>query len=92
MSNIESLSVPPGRPDARVVLYSRPGCHLCEAARAVVERVTSELGERYVERDITRDAEELGAYADSIPVVTVDGVQVDFWRVSADRLRAALGR
>jgi glutaredoxin len=77
---------------ARVVLFSRPGCHLCDAARAVVETVTAELGERYVERDITLDAAELSAYGDSIPVVTVDGVQVDFWRVSEDRLRAALAR
>ncbi len=74
------------------MLYSRPGCHLCDAARAVVERVTQQLGERFVERDITLDPAELRAYGDSIPVVEVDGVQVDFWRVSEDRLRAALRR
>ena len=90
MTNIESLSVLPPDPQARVVLFSRPGCHLCDAARAVVEKVTTELGERYAERDITLDPRELGAYGDSIPVVEVDGVQVDFWRVSEDRLRAAL--
>ena len=72
------------------MLFTRPGCHLCDAARAVVEKITTELGERYVERDITLDPAELSAYGDSIPVVTVDGVQVDFWRVSEDRLRAAL--
>lgn len=77
---------------ARVVLFSRPGCHLCDDARLVVERVTTELGERYVERDITLDPHDLQAYVESIPVVLVDGVQVDFWRVSEDRLRAALLR
>jgi Fe-S cluster assembly iron-binding protein IscA len=56
----------------------------------VVEKVTVDVGERYVERDITMDPQDLSAYVDSIPVVTVDGVQVDFWRVSEDRLRAAL--
>lgn len=75
-----------------MVLFSRPGCHLCDAARAVVEKVTAEFGEPYAERDITLDPADLRAYVDSIPVVTVDGVQVDFWRVSEDRLRAALGR
>jgi hypothetical protein len=75
-----------------VVLFSRPGCHLCDAARAVVETVAAEFGERYTERDITLDPAELSAYGDSIPVVTVDGVQVDFWRISEDRLRAALAR
>jgi Glutaredoxin-like domain (DUF836) len=92
VTNIESLSVLPPDPQARVVLFSRPGCHLCDAARAVVEKVTAELGERYTERDVALDPRELSAYGDSIPVVEVDGVQVDFWRVSEDRLRAALTR
>ncbi|HEY3925979.1 MAG TPA: glutaredoxin family protein [Acidothermaceae bacterium] len=92
MTNIESLSAPPPDSNARVVLLSRPGCHLCDAARAVVEKLTAEFGERYVERDITADPGDLSAYGDSIPVVEVDGVQVDFWRISEDRLRAALRR
>jgi glutaredoxin len=92
MPNLGSLSALPPDPQARVMLYTRPGCHLCDAARAVVERVTAELGERYAERDITLDPQDLNTYADSIPVVVVDGVQVDFWRVSEDRLRAALRR
>lgn len=72
------------------MLYSRPGCHLCDDAREVVEKVTADLGEPYEERDITTDPELLLRYLESIPVVEVDGVQVDFWRVSEDRLRAAL--
>lgn len=78
--------------DARVLLLGRPGCHLCDDARRVVEQVTAEFGARYVERDITLDSAELLAYGESIPVVFVDGVQIDFWRVSEDRLRAALHR
>jgi glutaredoxin len=78
--------------DARVTLYSRPGCHLCDDAREVVARVTAELGERFAERDITQDPALLAEHGESIPVVIVDGVQVDFWRVSEPRLRAALAR
>lgn len=74
----------------RVVLYSRPGCHLCDDARAVVVRVTSELGEAFVERDITRDPDDLQDYGESIPVVEVDGRRVARWRVSEETLRAAL--
>jgi hypothetical protein len=80
------------RPGIRVVLMSRPGCHLCDDAREVVARVTSEVGERFVERDITQDPALLAEHGESIPVVIVDGVQVDFWRVSEQRLRAALAR
>ena len=72
-------------------LYSKPGCHLCDDARAVVEAVCAELGEGYDEVDITGDAELMRAYGEQIPVTFVDGVQHDFWRVdpgpSAPRAR-----
>jgi glutaredoxin len=77
----------------RVLLLSRPGCHLCAEARVVIERVSAELGVGWAERDINgsaEDAEDLTAYSDMVPVTFVDGVQHDFWRVSEDRLRAAL--
>ena len=74
----------------RVLLRSRPGCHLCEEARAVIARVTAELGVGWTERDITASQDDLIQYADMIPVTFVDGVQHDFWRVSAERLRTAL--
>jgi glutaredoxin len=78
---------------ARVRLYSKPGCHLCDDARAVVTQVCAELGETFEEVDITAgpDAERLQrAYGEEIPVTFVDGRQHDFWRVDAARLRAAL--
>jgi len=74
----------------QVTLLSRPGCHLCEQARAVIERVAGELGVPWTERDITQSPEDLEAYWEMIPVTFVDGVQHDYWRVSEDRLRAAL--
>jgi len=75
---------------ARVLLYSKPGCHLCEEARAVLEAVCAELGERYDEVDITGSAELMRTFAEEIPVTFVDGAQHDFWRVDPARLRAAL--
>ncbi len=73
-----------------MTLLSKPGCHLCDDARAVVERVTEELGVGWTELDITEDAELYARYRDQIPVTLVDGAQHDFWRVSESRLRAAL--
>ncbi|HTP14267.1 MAG TPA: glutaredoxin family protein [Streptosporangiaceae bacterium] len=75
----------------RVVLLSRPGCHLCDEARAIIARVAAELGVPWEERDITQSDEDLRAYWEMIPVTLIDGVQHDFWRVSEERLRAALG-
>jgi glutaredoxin len=76
----------------RITLLGKPGCHLCEEARAVIARVAADLGVGWDERDITASSEDMAEYWDKIPVTLVDGVQHDFWRVSEDRLRAALLR
>ena len=76
----------------RITLLGRPGCHLCDDARVIIERVAGELGVGWTERDITASADDLREYWDTIPVTLVDGVQIDFWRVSEKRLRAALDR
>lgn len=75
---------------ARVTLYSRPGCHLCDDARAVIERVCAEAGESYSEVNIDDDPVLGEKFAEEIPVTLVDGRQHDFWRVDEDRLRNAL--
>jgi glutaredoxin len=77
---------------ARVTLYSRPGCHLCDDARVVVERVCADLGETYDEVDIDTDVALQDRFNDEVPVTFVDGRQHDFWRVDEQRLRTALGR
>jgi Glutaredoxin-like domain (DUF836) len=56
----------------------------------VIVRVTAELGVGWQERDITASPDDLATYSEMIPVTFIDGVQHDFWRVSEDRLRAAL--
>jgi hypothetical protein len=74
----------------RDTLYSKPGCHLCDDARAVIERVCADLGEGFDEIDILTDPELVERYGEEIPVTLVDGRQHDFWRVDERRLRAAL--
>jgi glutaredoxin len=76
--------------ERRITLLGRPGCHLCDEARAVIARVSADLGVRWEERDITQSTDELREYWDKIPVTFVNGVQHDFWSVREDRLRAAL--
>ena len=76
----------------RITLIGRPGCHLCDDARAVVEQVATELDVGWDERSIDEDPELREQWADHIPVTLVDGRPHDFFRVSPDRLRAALNR
>lgn len=76
--------------DARITLLSKPGCHLCDDARTVIEKVAADLRVGWDERDITLSEADLREYWDKIPVTFVDGVPHDFWRVSEARLRKAL--
>ncbi len=76
---------------ARITLYAKPGCHLCDDARAVIERVCADVGTSYEDVDITTSTELMSAYGEQIPVTFVDGRQHDFWRVDEGRLRLALG-
>ncbi|MFC9487661.1 glutaredoxin family protein [Streptomyces hydrogenans] len=79
-------------PAARTVtLIGKPGCHLCDDARAVIEAVCAETGARWEERDILQDEARYKEYWEQIPVVLVDGEQHTFWRVDAERLRRELG-
>ena len=56
-----------------VTVYSRPGCHLCDEALAVLERMRAELGFELAERDITGDEALERAYFERIPVIALDG-------------------
>ena len=76
---------------ARVTLIGKPSCHLCDEARAVVAKVTAELGLEFDELSILDDPDLQARYWEQIPVTLVDGEQHDFWRVPESRLRAALG-
>ena len=75
---------------SRITLYGRPGCHLCDEARAVIERVCADAATSYDEVDITTSPELMNAFGEQVPVTFVDGHQHDFWRVDPERLRAAL--
>jgi glutaredoxin len=57
----------------RVTLYGKPGCHLCEEAKEVVDAVRAERAFELEEVDITRDAELESRYRERIPVVAIDG-------------------
>jgi hypothetical protein len=84
-------------PATTVTLIAKPGCHLCDDARAVVDRVLGDLdldgvGVRMIERNILEEPELAARYADDIPVVLVDQRMHGRWRIDADALRNDLLR
>jgi len=62
-------------PRVHVVLYSRPGCHLCDEARAVLEAQRARTPFDLEEIDIETDDELVKEFGIRIPVVAIDGVE-----------------
>lgn len=75
---------------ARVMFYTREGCHLCVEARETVATVCSETGDAWQEADVDQDPQLAARFGDEVPVVTVDDQVVGFWRINRDLLRLAL--
>ncbi|MGW5128476.1 glutaredoxin family protein [Streptomyces sp. NPDC004069] len=80
----------PGPQGRLVTLVRKPGCHLCDDAQTVVEKVCADLGVAWEQKDITEDPALYDRYWEQIPVVLVDGEQHTFWRVNEERLRKEL--
>jgi glutaredoxin len=75
---------------ATVVLYSRPGCHLCDEARDVILAVRRDAPFAFDEVDIESDDDLVRDYGIRIPVVTIDGEESFEVSVDAAALRAAV--
>jgi glutaredoxin len=72
-----------------VTLYTRAGCHLCEAAAAVIDRVAAG---RAVVRHVDIDADPVltERYTVRVPVVAVDGVEIAEYELDPRHLEDAL--
>ena len=78
--------------EPEVVLITKADCHLCAEARDAVERVTASLGLGWTEQQIDDLPELRERYAEEVPVVLVDGIQRDFWKIDEVRLERVLQR
>jgi len=76
----------------QVVLITKADCHLCADARDAVGRVTASLGLEWTEQRVDHVPELRDRYAEEIPVVLVDGIQRDFWKIDEARLERVLQR
>ena len=75
---------------ARVIIYSRPGCHLCDEARQAIE--AAECLDEYTldEINIESDPDLLRRYRYDIPVITINGVEAFKHRLTAKEFRLAI--
>jgi glutaredoxin len=77
---------------AQVILYTRPGCHLCEEARA--EMLAARCSDEYVLEvvNIETDAALKELYGWEIPVVFINGHKAFKYRLTADEFKRKLRR
>lgn len=68
----------------QVTIYSRPGCHLCDEAKAVIEGVRGRAEFDLVEVNVDTDEELQGIYGEQIPVVTINGRKAFKYFVEAE--------
>lgn len=74
----------------RVRLYTRTNCHLCDVARADLERICGELAVAFDQVDVDTDPALTAEYGDRVPVIVVDGREHGCFEIEEPRLRAAL--
>lgn len=85
----------------QLTLITKPGCHLCDDARSVVQMVTAEFLSAHTgvaasvqisleERNMLEDERLIELYSEEIPVLLIEGKVHAYWKVDPTRFRAAL--
>ena len=76
----------------QVVIYSRPGCHLCDEAKAAI--LSAGCSDQFVlqEIDIESDEELLRKYKYDIPVVAINGMEMFIHRVDPKEFATRIKR
>ena len=75
-----------------LVLYSRPGCHLCDDLKEIVVPVARELGCVLEEIDISGHPDLEARYGTEIPVLLINGRKAFKYRLTEHELRQRLAR
>ena len=76
----------------QVNIYSRPGCHLCDEAKEVIERVRSRYPFALQVINIETDPALETAYGTEIPVVTINGNKAFKYRVDENEFARKVKR
>lgn len=74
-------------PKRYVILYTRPGCHLCDEAKQAMQGADCNNEYTLEEINIESDRELLRRYQYDIPVITIDGVEAFRHRLTAEAFR-----
>ena len=84
--------MPPTPAQAHLIIYSRPGCHLCDEAKQAIESAGCQNEYTLEEINIESDQDLLSRYQYDIPVVTINGVEAFRHTINAEEFRQRLRR
>ncbi|CAB4635840.1 MAG: glutaredoxin family protein [Actinobacteria bacterium] len=81
-----------------LTLLTKPGCHLCEEAKTVVDSAINKFKSEHssenpielTEVNILEDQALLDEYGEEIPVLQINGATHAYWKIDSERLIAAL--
>ena len=76
----------------KVVIYSRPGCHLCDEAKQIIAAAGHVDEYTLDEINIESDPELVNLYQRDIPVITIDGIETFKHRLTVDEFQSAIAR
>lgn len=85
----------------QLTLFTKPGCHLCDEAKLVIDTVVSQIRSENAgvwasvqfsmdEKNILEDQQLFNLYAEEIPVLQINGETHAYWRIDPERLLQAL--
>lgn len=75
-----------------VTLFTRKGCHLCDKAKEVIEDLQSKINFNYEECDIETKDEWTENYGLMIPVVLINGKEIQYGQIDRTTLSNALAK
>jgi glutaredoxin len=73
-----------------ITIFSRHGCHLCDDAQSTLESLQEELNFKIKVVNIDEDDDLVKLYSDQVPVIHIDGIHHDFYKVDPLRFRSSL--
>jgi len=74
-----------------LTLIGKPGCHLCDDAELAVQSVLDDFSAVSFEKaNILENSELFEKYSEQIPVLLINGLVHNYWRIDPERLRSAL--
>jgi glutaredoxin len=76
----------------KVVVYSRPGCHLCDEAKQIIAAAGHADEYTLDEINIESDPDLINRYQHDIPVITINGIETFKHRLTVDEFQSAIAR